>query len=226
MAIIMLRTLIIYLALLLSMRMMGKRQIGDLEISELVTVVLIADFAAIPLQDIGIPMINGLIPLILLLCFEILVTGAFTKSVRFRQILCGTPSMLVHRGKIDQAEMRKNRFTLDELYEELRRQGVTDLSTIEYAILETSGALNVVLFPSEQPPTCAQMGIDTPSASYPTIVINEGRVLSNNSALLGLDDHWLRQELKNRKIKSPKDVYLLSVDDLGNIYLAMREAAP
>lgn len=226
MAIIMLRTLIIYLALLVSMRIMGKRQIGELEISELVTAVLIADFAAIPLQDIGIPMINGLIPLILLLCFEILVTGAFTKSVRFRQILCGTPSVLVHRGKINQAEMRKNRFTLDELYEELRQQGVTDLSTVEYAILETSGALNVVLFPSEQPPTCAQMGIDTPSASYPTIVINEGRVLSNNLALLGLDDRWLRQELKKRNVKSPKDVYLFSVDDLGNIYLAMREVAP
>lgn len=226
MAIIMFRTLIIYLALLLSMRMMGKRQIGELEISELVTAVLIADFAAIPLQDIGIPLINGVIPLVLLLCFEILVTGAFTKSVRFRRFLCGTPSVLVHRGTINQAEMRKNRFTLDELYEELRRQSVTDLSTIEYAILETSGALNVILFPSQQPPTCGQMGIETPSASYPTIVINEGRVLSNNLDLLGLDEAWLRRELKSRKIKSPRDVYLFSVDDLGNIYLAMREVLP
>lgn len=226
MAIIMLRTLIIYLALLLSMRMMGKRQIGELEISELVTAVLIADFAAIPLQDIGIPFINGFIPLVLLLCFEILVTGAFTKSVRFRRLLCGTPSVLVHRGTIDQVQMRKNRFTLDELYEELRQQGVTDISTIEYAILETSGALNVILFPSEQPPTCAQLGIETPSACYPTIVVNEGRVLSDNLTLLGLDDAWLRQQLKSRKIKSVKDVYLFSVDELGNTYLAMREVSP
>lgn len=226
MAIIMLRTLIIYFALLLSMRLMGKRQLGELEISELVTAVLIADFAAIPLQDIGIPMINGLIPLVLLLCFEILITGAFTKSVRFRQFLCGTPSVLVHRGKIEQKEMKKNRFTLDELYEELRQQGVTDISTVEYAILETSGALNVILFPAEQPVTCAQMGIDVPSASFPTIVINEGRVLSDNLALLGLDEAWLHRELNRRKLKSPKDVYLLSVDDLGNIYLAPREVAP
>lgn len=226
MAIIMLRTLIIYLALLLSMRMMGKRQIGELEISELVTAVLIADFAAIPLQDIGIPFINGFIPLVLLLCFEILVTGAFTKSVRFRRLLCGTPSVLVHRGTIDQVQMRKNRFTLDELYEELRQQGVTDISTIEYAILETSGALNVILFPSEQPPTCTQLGIETPSACYPTIVVNEGRVLSDNLTLLGLDEAWLRQQLKSRKIKSVKDVYLFSVDELGNTYLAMREVSP
>lgn len=226
MAIIMLRTVIIYLALLLSMRIMGKRQLGELEISELVTAVLIADFAAIPLQDIGIPMINGLIPLILLLCFEILITGGVTKSVRFRRFLCGTPSVLVHRGKIDQAQMRKNRFTLDELYEELRQQGVTDLATVEYAILETSGALNVVLFPSEQPPTCAQLNIETPSASYPTIVINDGRVLTDNLTLLGLDEAWLRRQLKQRRIKSPRDVYLLSVDDLGNLYLAMREVTP
>lgn len=226
MAIIMIRTSVIYLTLLLFMRLMGKRQLGELEISELVTAVLIADFASIPLQDIGIPMINGLLPLILLLCFEILVTGAVTKSVRFREVFCGKPSVLVYRGKIDQTQMRKNRFTLDELYEELRQQGVTDISKIEYAILETSGVLNVVLFPSEQPPTCEQMGIDVPSACFPTIIINEGRVLSANLALLGLDERWLKNQLRQRKIKSPKDVYLLSVDDLGNTYISMREVTP
>lgn len=223
MAIIMIRTFVIYLALLASMRMMGKRQLGELEVSELVTAVLIADFAAMPLQDIGIPMINGLVPLVLLLCFEILMTGAVTKSIRFREVVCGKPSVLVYRGKIDQTEMRKNRFTLDELYEELRQQGATDLSKIECAILETSGILNVILFPSEQTPTCNQMGIETPSSSYPIIIINEGRVLSNNLTLMGLDERWLDKQLKSRKIRSPKDVYLFSVDGLGNTYLAMRE---
>lgn len=223
MAIIMIRTFVIYLALLASMRMMGKRQLGELEVSELVTAVLIADFAAMPLQDIGIPMINGLVPLVLLLCFEILVTGAVTKNIRFREVVCGKPSVLVYRGKIDQTEMRKNRFTLDELYEELRQQGTTDLSKIECAVLETSGTLNVILFPSEQAPTCNQMGIETPYSSYPIIIINEGRVLSNNLTLMGLDERWLDKQLKSRKIRSPKDVYLFSVDDLGNTYLAMRE---
>lgn len=226
MAIIIIRTFIIYFALLVSMRIMGKRQIGELEISELVVTVLLADVTAMPLQDIGIPLINGLIPLILLLCYEILVAGAVTKNIRFRRFVCGSPSVLVERGRVNQTEMRKNRFTLDELYEELRQQGVTDLSKIEYAILETSGILNVIPFPAERPPTCAQMGIEVPSTSYPTIIINEGRILSGNLAMMGYNEKWLIKELMQRGISDAGDVYLMSVDGLGNIYLAPMEAKP
>lgn len=222
MAIIMIRTLIIYLALLVSMRMMGKRQLGELEVSELVVAVIVADVAAIPLQDIGIPLINGLIPLILLFSFEILVTGAVTKNIRFRLLLCGKPSTLIENGKIDQQEMHKNRFTLDELYEELRQQGTTDISTIERAILETSGNLNVVLYPTQQPPTCAQMGIEVPPVCYPVIIINEGRILSENLRQMGRDAHWLDKELHARGL-TPQQVYLMTIDRLGKTYLAPME---
>lgn len=223
MAIIMIRTLIIYLALLVSMRMMGKRQLGELEVSELVVAVIVADVAAIPLQDIGIPLINGLIPLLLLFSFEILVTGAVTKNIRFRLLLCGKPSVLIENGIIDQQEMHKNRFTLDELYEELRQQGTTDISTIERAILETSGNLNVVLYPAQQPPTCAQMGIQAPPLCYPVIIINEGRILSENLHQMGRDEHWLRNELHRHNL-TPQQVYLMTIDHLGKIYLAPMEA--
>lgn len=223
MAIIICRTFIIYIALLVSMRFMGKRQLGELEVSELVVAVMVADVAAMPLQDIGIPMLNGLIPVVLLFCFEILVTGAVTKSIRFRTLVCGKPSILVADGKIDQVQMRKNRFTLDELFEELRQQGVTDLSTIERAVLETGGNLNVVLFPAQQPPTCAQLGIEVPPAGYPTILINDGRVLSRNLRVMGLDESWLAQTLRDRGLDDPADVYLMTIDGAGTVCLAEME---
>lgn len=223
MAILIFRTLIIYIALLVAMRMMGKRQLGELEISELVVAVVIADAAAIPLQDIGIPLINGLIPLVILLCCEILITGAAKKSIRLRLFLFGQPSILIENGIINQVEMKKNRFTLDELYEELRQQSITDIGKVERAVLETSGNLTVVLFPKEQPPTCNQLGVKCPEVSTPIILINEGRVMEDNLHKIGKDMTWLNKYLRTRHIKSPKDIYLLSYDKTGNIYLALSE---
>ena len=130
MAIVFVRTIIIFFAVILLMRLMGKRQLGELETSELVVAVMISDLAANPLQDIGIPLLNGLVPIITLFCCEIILSGLTMKSVTVRKLLCGRPSILVSDGKIDQTQMRKNRFTLDELTEELRIQGVTDIATI------------------------------------------------------------------------------------------------
>ena len=224
MAILIIRTLISYSVLLLSMRILGKRQMGELEISELVVAVVIADIAVIPLQDIGIPLINGLVPIIILLCCEILLTGAATKSVRFRLILFGHPSILIENGTINQSEMRKNRFTLDELYEELRQQSITDIAKVERAVLETNGRLNVILFPKEQPPTCKQMGIRCPEEISPIILINEGHIMEQNLRKIGKDLTWLNRYLKSNHIKSAKNVYLLSYDKTGKFYLALSEA--
>ena len=223
MAIVFLRTILIFCVVVLSMRLMGKRQLGELELSELVVSVLIADIAANPLQDIGTPLLNGLIPVVTLLCCEMLVSFFIVRSVRFRALLCGKPSMLIVRGVVDQREMRRNRFTLDELTEELRKQGVTDIASIEYAILETDGRLNTILFPAHQPVTAAQMGLDTPAGGYPTILINDGRVLSENLRRQGLDEKWLRAELRRRGVKSAREVYLLMRDDAGAVYFEPME---
>ncbi len=223
MAIVFLRTVVIFVVVVLSMRLMGKRQLGELELSELVVSVLIADIAANPLQDIGIPLLNGLIPVVTLLCCEMLVSFFIVRSVRFRALLCGKPSMLIVRGVVDQREMRRNRFTLDELTEELRNQGVTDIASIEYAILETDGRLNTILFPAQQPVTAEQMGIETPQGGYPTILINDGRLLSENLRLLGLDEKWLKKELRQRGAKSASEVYLLTRDAAGGVYYEAKE---
>ena len=217
------RTIIIYVALLAAMRLMGKRQLGELELSELVITVLISDIAAHPLQDIGIPLMNGLLPIIILLCCELIISGVIVKSNRAKEFLCGKPSFLIVNGVIDQKQMIKNRFTLDELAEELRTQSILDISLIKYAILETDGRLNIVLFPSERPVTAGQMSIKTDDSGYPVIIINNGKVIQKNLILCGKNENWLQKELTARKAESVKDVYLMSLNEAGQIYFAKSE---
>ena len=213
MAIVLIRTLIVYAALLVTMRLLGKRQLGEMELSEFVLAALIADLAAHPLQDIGIPLLNGLIPILTLFCCEVLIAGLSLKSVRLRALLFGKPSVLVSHGKIDQRELRKNRFTLDELMQELRSQNVLDLSKVEYAILETDGRLNVFLFPAE-----------APDPGWPTVLISDGRVLGENLRRCGYDRAWLNRRLAERNVKGSERVFLMSVNEVGQIYLAEKEA--
>lgn len=208
---------------MLFMRIMGKRQMGELELPELIVAVLIADLGAHPLQDIGIPLMNGLLPIIVLFCCEVLLAGVAIKSVKLRGILFGKPSFLIRRGVIDQREMRNNRFTLDELTQELRENNVSDISTIEYAILETNGKLNIMLFPEEMPARAKDVGVTIPDAGYPLIVINEGRVLSDNLRVLGKEDKWLEKELRKRGVATAQDVYFMALDHANNIYFAAME---
>lgn len=223
MAIVFFRTLIIYFALLITMRLLGKRQLGEMELSEFVVAALIADLAAHPLQDIGIPMLNGLIPILTLFCCEVLISGLTMKSIRIRSLLFGKPSILITNGKIDQGEMRKNRFTLDELMQELRSQSVLDISKVEYAILETDGRLNVILFPSESPVTPSQLKIPTEDCGYPITVISDGRVLEANLKHSGHDLCWLQKELDAHGATDAASVFLMTVNSAGQVYFTLRE---
>ena len=224
MAIVIIRTGIIYFALLLAMRLMGKRQLGEMELSEFVVASLIADLASHPLQDVGIPMTNGLVPILTLFCFEVLIAGVSMKSIRLRAFLFGGPSILVSHGVIDQKQMRADRFTADELMQELRKQGMFDLSQVEYAVLETDGRLNVIPYPAAIPPTAAQMGVQADDGGCPLIVISEGRVIEKNLRSLGHDARWLREELGRKQKPDPKEIYLMTVNRAGQSYIAEKEA--
>ena len=223
MAIVLTRTLIIYLTLLLTMRILGKRQLGEMELSEFVLASLIADLAAHPLQDIGIPLINGLVPVLTLFCCEVFIAALSMKSIRIRSLLFGTPSMLIEQGKILQNQLQANRFTLDELVQALRAQGIYDISTVQYAVLETDGSLSVMPRPGEKTVTAAMMQLQPEEESYPSIVINNGRILENNLKWLGFDTNWLNTELKSRGFKSAKEVYLFITDRQKHIYVAKKE---
>lgn len=224
MAISIIRTMMIYAALLVSMRLMGKRQLGEMELSEFVVASLIADLASHPLQDVGIPMINGLVPIFTLFCCELLIAGLSLKSVRLRTLLFGKPSMLILRGQIRQKEMRANRFTVDELMQELRNQGIVDISQVEYAILETDGQLNVIPFPAEKPPSARQLGVTVDDGGFPAIVVNDGRVLENVLTGTGHDRAWLQEEITRSGFDSPEGIYLMTVNRGGQTYIAGKEA--
>ena len=222
----MFRTIIIFTVLLLCMRILGKRQLGELELSELVVSVLVADLASLPLQDIGIPLMNGLVSILTLFCLELILSGVTLRSQKLRAALFGKPCFLIEKGTINQKEMHRCRFSVDELAEELRRQSVTDLSTVEYAILETDGTLNVILTPAERPVTAGQLRCAEPETGYPYILISDGTVLRENLRKCGKTEEWLRGECRRQGVKSPEQVFLLTCDTTGNVYFAKREKSP
>lgn len=217
------RTVALYFLIILGIRLMGKRQVGELEPSELVFTLLIADLAAVPMQNFGIPLLTGVIPIVTLLCVTLLISILTMRSIRFRAILCGKPSIVVRDGKLCQEEMKKNRFTLDELSEELRIQGVSDIQTIKYAILETNGQLTVLLKAKEMPLTAAQAGMSPREPGLPVLIISDGRLMSDNLERRGLNEAWLDNELRRHHVKSVKEVFILSVNELGEIYFAKKE---
>ena len=223
MAIVFVRTLIIYFALVLIMRILGKRQLGEMELSEFVVAALIADLASHPLQDIGIPIINGLVPIVTLFCCEVLISGVAMKNIRLRALLFGKPSMLVEKGKIKQHEMKKNRFTTDELMEELRNQGYLDISAVEYAVLETDGRLSVIPYPSESPVKPSQLKIEAEDRGYPVVVISDGHVIESNLRLVGRDGNWLKKRLAALGVKDAEQIFLMTVNSAGQVYFAPKE---
>lgn len=205
------RTVILYFVLTVGLRLMGKRQIGELEPTELVITLLIADLASVPMQDLGAPLTNGLIPIAVLLSLSMLASYFNLKSIRFRNLVCGEPTLLIQNGRLCQKAMAKNRFTLDELLEQLRSQGIFDVTCVKYAVLETDGQLSVL--------PCSQNQGET----FPTLLINDGRVMETALRRRGLDEKWLRRTLQAHGASSPKEVFLLTVDEAQNITLILRE---
>jgi len=217
------RTIIIFALLVISMRIMGKRQLGELEPIELAVAVLISNMASQPLQDIGTPLAYGLVPVLTLLACQVLISGLTVKNLRLRRLICGKSSILIHDGQIVQSEMKKTRLSLEELFVELRGKDVTDISTVKHAILETNGKLSVLLYPAEAPATPKQMSLTVDDPGLPVTVISDGRVLSDNLRLMGYNEKWLGNQLALRKTANASDVYLMTVDGLGRIYFARKE---
>ena len=219
------RTVILYFLIMASLRIMGKRQIGELEPSELVLTMMVSDLATVPMQDFGIPLLSGVIPILTLLALSMLLSQLSLRSLRFRALACGVPTVLIDQGRVCQAAMRKNRFTIDELMEELRGQGYSDFSAVKYAVLENSGQLSILPWPEEQPPTAKQLHQSVKDdTELPLILINDGRVLRRNQLLCEKDEAWLRKQLKSRGIASPKEVFLFTVTGSGSVCCLKKEA--
>ena len=220
------RTIILYFFIMAGMRLMGKRQIGELEPSELVLTMMISDLAAVPMQDFGIPLLFGLVPILTLLALSLLLCQISLRSIRFRALVCGTPTVLIREGVLQQSAMRKNRYTLDELLEELREQGFTCVEDVKYAVLENSGQLTVFPWTARQPPTAEQLGLDLEDdVTLPAVIINDGRVIRRNLMACGRDENWLRKQLSREKAASPEEIFLLTLDEQGKVFCVRKEAA-
>ena len=222
---IFIRTSIIFIALLAIMRMMGKRQIGELEPGDLVLTMMISDLAAVPMQDFGIPLLMGVIPILTLLCLSTILSVAAARNIRFRAFLCSRPSIVVEDGRILSREMEKNRFTVDELMEELRVAGVTDISSVKYAVLETTGRISVLPKAEQKPVTPQDMGLPAEETGLPVIVVSDGRLMSQNLKNRGLNENWVKNQLKKRGISDVRNVFLMTVNEAEGIYLCLREDA-
>ena len=210
------RTVILYLVLIAAMRVLGKRQIGQLEPSEFVVAMLIADLAAIPMQNSGIPLLSGLVPILTVLGLELVLSGFALGSVRFRRLLCGKPVILIENGKPIQQNLRQTRVTLDELSSHLRQKDVLDLSKVQYAILETDGNLSVFPFPEEAPASARDAKIQVSKQNIPLTIIEDGFFSRDNLKKAGKDEKWLHSLLKKKKSQI-RDTFLLTVDDSGQV---------
>lgn len=218
------RTVILYLLIIAGLRLMGKRQIGELEPGDLVLTLIISDLASVPMQDFGIPLVNGVFPIIVLLSLSMLVSYFSLKSIRFRSLVCGRPTVIIQDGKILQANMTKTRFTVDELYEQLRTQGYSSLDGVKYAILETSGQVSVLPHTRAAPLTPQSAGIEVQEdVTLPVLVVNDGHILTDNLRTCGRDLSWLQGQLKKRRLTSPKQVFLMTVDEAGAVVCVTKE---
>ena len=205
------RTIILYLVLIFSVRVMGKRQIGQMEASEFVVAMLIADLAAVPMQDIAIQLLSGIVPLLTVLGLELTLSFLVLKSVPFRRFLCGKPVILIDNGKILQENLRRTRVTMDELMGHLRQKDILDISDVQYAILETDGTLSVFPFASKQPASAEDAKIKAKKQYLPVTIINDGHLYREDLARAGKDMVWLRHTLGKHKARQ-ETTLLLSVD--------------
>ena len=210
------RTIVLYLVLIIGVRLMGKRQIGQMEASEFVVTMLIANLASIPMQDVAIPLMSGLVPILTVLGLELALSGLILYSVRFRRLLCGKPVILIENGKILQQNMRLTRVTLDELTGHLREKDVMDLRSVQYAILETDGNLSVFPYPGAVPASAKEAGIRVEDRHLPVTVIEDGYFSRENLQKAGKDALWLEKVLKKHKA-TISGTFLLTVDGAGQV---------
>ena len=211
-----LRTAILYLTLIASVRLMGKRQVGQMEPSEFVVTMLVANLASIPMEDPDLTLLHALVPTGVVVLFELLLSWLSVRSLGLRRTLCGKPVILIENGKIRQKDLRRNRITADELTGHLRLKDVLDLSTVQYAILETNGDLSVFLYPAHKPPTAKDQQIQVRRQALPVTIVEDGRLLEKNLPLVGKDRDWVRRVLDQHHA-TIRTTFLLTVDDQDRI---------
>ncbi len=220
--IIIIRTLIIYIVVIFSLRFAGKKQIGQLEPSELTVAIMISELATVPLSSPEIPLLDGIVPVLVLASIEIIVSIIILKTIRIRRFITGTPCIVVEKGSLKEENLRDTRFTTDDLLEEMRLNGISDIAEIQYAILETSGKVSFILNKKDSPITynSIESNFCEEELSFP--IINKGIVLKGNLKLIGRDEKWLKKEIKKKHITSINDILLMTANSKKIVFLQKR----
>lgn len=225
MAIAFIRTIILYILVICAMRIMGKRQIGELQPSELVVAIMISDLATVPVSDIAIPLLSGVIPILTLIIFEVSISFLTLKSEKARNIITGRPTYIIKDGIIAEKQMRNMRYNIEDLLEELRLKDCPNIADVHTAILETNGELSVVLKSDKRTPTCEDLKLHPNQESVPLVLISDGKIRFNHLKDLNKDKKWLERKLSERNIKNANDVFLFSIDQDGVITLQIKDGA-
>ena len=211
------RSIVLYIIVLIVMRLMGKREIGQLQPFELAISIMIADLATIPMTETGIPIFNGIIPILGLLLMHILISMINLKSLKAREIICGKPRILIYRGKIDAKALKKERFTINELQEKIRGNNIVNLGDIEYAILETSGEVTIIQKPEKRGSIPEDFNIKPEYEGIPYDLVIDGKVMEQNLKKLGKNYNWLKKQVEKFGIK-PEEALVVTIDGKGQIF--------
>ena len=216
------RSILIYIFVLIVMRLMGKREIGQLQPFELAIAIMIADLASIPMTDPGIPISNGIISILGLLVMHLIISIINMKSIKAREVICGRPTILVYRGKIDEKALKKERFTINELEERLRGNNVINLGDVEYAILETSGQVTVIQKPEKRNTIPEDFNIVPEYEGIPYDLVVDGKIMNENLKKIDKDYNWLLIEVEKFGFK-PEEALLVTYDGKGQIFCQKKE---
>ena len=222
MLISLIRTLIMYAAILIAVRLMGKRQISQLQTSELVVTLLISELAVMPIQQHQDPLWNGLVPMVVLVLCEIVVSLLMLKSGKFRQLVCGSPIVVIENGRVLQRQMRRLRMSTEDLFEELRQAGAFALEDVAYAIMETNGQLSVLKKSSADSLTPKQAGVKAAEEALEVVVVSDGKISQNSLRLCGRDPAWLREQLRCQGAEL-SEVFIMTVRTDGQQRIIRKE---
>ncbi|MEE1173199.1 MAG: DUF421 domain-containing protein [Ruminococcus sp.] len=216
------RTLLLYCFIIFAIRLMGKRQISDMQPSELVVTLVISDIASLPMQNTSQPLLSGIIPVIVLVALEILTSVFMMKSKRFRRVICGSPVVVISDGKLLQKEMRRLRLTTDDLFALLRQQNIFSPEDVQYCIVETNGTVSVLEKPEKRKPTAEDFKISIPDSKLEAMVISDGRLIETALPLCSQSKNSVENVLKKEKLRQ-SDVLIMTLDGLGNYNIILKE---
>ncbi len=218
MSIVLIRSLILYILVIFSVRLMGKRQLGELQPSELVITILISNIATLPLEDTDIPLFVGITPILALVCFEVIVSWLNLIFPKLRRVISGSPKIIIRNGKTDPATLRELRFSVDDLMMSLREKEVFDIEEVQFAIVETTGNISIMKKQMKDTPDREDLGIKVKNYDPPQVIVSDGKILPQSLKSMGIADGTVEKILKEIKIKL-SDVFIATVDTQGHFFI-------